>query len=279
MFAYIIKTHFCRDKGEEVCSADESQKEENDLYREMMQLSTDFSSLSSFIESVQYVKFSPKTFFRHLWDCAATRGLSKDEHQKYVETMAMWGLFGNNLRRITDNGTPAQKKIISDCKRIYALTDGQRTTPTTVTLSRVSNVVAKMCSRTLHFNHNFNALIPSTEICDGYPRAMAFPYFGNLIPTLDIPDDDLSLLKKAFFLYKYRFDRKINRRSGNVSDKEKIMMYSMLQIDSDLYSQEVRATHCEEVGILTNDSDGGWTLTAAARPGVERAAQLWDALQ
>lgn len=111
--------------------------------------------------------------------------------------------------------------------------------------------------------------ISSDGVCAGFPKGIALSNFGALIPT-SIDPESVSLLTRAFYFHQFKFDRTINAEAIKQSNRENIVKYANIQINSDLYSQEQRIAHCQAIGLI--ESVGGvLKLTLTARPGVSTA--------
>lgn len=83
-------------------------------------------------------------------------------------------------------------------------------------------------------------------------------------------------MTRAFYYHQFKFDRTINADVTKRSNKENIIKYANIQVNSDLYSQEQRIAHCRGIGLI--ESVGGvMKLTLTAKLGISTAAAAWDA--
>lgn len=159
---------------------------------------------------------------------------------------------------------------MADWSRVYKLTDGKPTGPQVVTLLRVAASLAMMRSRDLHRKMaGLQVTISAASVCSEFPKAMALSNFGALIPT-SIEAESTGLMTRVFYYQQYLFDRTINDGNKNFSSRNNIVKYANIQINSSLYSQEQRVSHCRDAGLI--EVVGSVTrLTATARPGISSA--------
>lgn len=237
----------------------------------------EIGDLTVSIDDMQYQGFAPKQFLAHMWARGKAAGLDQEAHMKAVKSMACLGLIrGSKLKKLQTGGNINLQRAIADWVRVYGLKDGKPDGPYVVTLVRVAASLAMMLSKGLHNGiAGLQGTIPADGVGVGYPKGMALSNFGALIPTT-IDPESVSLITRAFYYHQYKFDRTSNADVTKQSNKENIVKYANIQVNSDLYSQEQRIAHCRGIGLIENVG-GIMKLTLTAKPGVPTAALAWDA--
>lgn len=229
--------------------------------------SDEISELAISIEDMQYQGFTPKQFLAHMWALGKAAGMDQETHMKAVKSMACLGFIrGSKLKKLQFGGNVNLQRAIAEWIRLYKLTDGKPEGPYVVTLVRVAVSLAMMLSKGLHTGiAGLRGTISPDGVCAGYPKAMTLSNFGALIPT-SIDPESVSLLTRAFYFHQFKFDRTINADTTKQSNRENIVKYANIQINSDLYSQEQRIAHCRAIGLIENVG-GVLKLTLTSRPG------------
>lgn len=213
--------------------------------------SDEIDELAISIEDMQYQGFTPKQFLAHMWAKGKAAGIDQETYMRAVKSMAYLGLIrGSRLKKLQSGGNVNLQRALSDWIRLYGLKDGKPDGPYVVTLVRVASSLAMMLSKGLQAGIvGLQGTISADGVCAGFPKGITLSNFGALIPTTVDPES-VSLLTRAFYYYQYKFDRTFNADVTKKSNKENIVKYANIQVNSDLYSQEQRVAHCRAIGLI-----------------------------
>lgn len=256
--------------------------EEVDIIMQILETELTFGEMTLSAMDLQYQGFSPALLMASMWASAKSKGIDQDTHLRNVRTMAATGLMrGSNLKSIEGKSTPALISALKKWKNTYGLTGGKPSSPKTVTLVRVSACLAKSLSLAMAKSTiEFSGAISANSVCTGFPAGMALANFGSLIPRPEsgLDAEIVTKIFKAFLYHQYRFDQVINsNKEGYLVSLAKIKQYANIQLQSQLYNNDIRITHCVQIGVLSKHS-GTYTIANEASGGIELAARLWESL-
>lgn len=245
------------------------------LLGELLDYVADEAGLVVSVEAMQYQGFDPKALLAHIYALAreAERDVKKD-----LMTMAVIGTMrGSNLKTIKGKSSAELVSFLNDMVTVYGLAGGRPASAKTVTLIRVSALMAAPIAKAIHVgNLAIPTTISPTSIAPGFPAAMCIPTFGSLIPPISatIPEVDVTLIRDAFAYHQVKFDAVINSNKRERTSLDKIFKYIEIQYNSQLYSEADRIKVLKAIGILKPTGGITPTIRAALKVAQDALADL-----
>lgn len=210
------------------------------------------SNMQLTLDDFQYQGFQPLVLMEILMKLSHDKKISKEEFKKDLMTMAVIGTFrGSNLEKIKKKSSAQLRDFLAYCQTSYGLQAKPQNSNATVTLARIAAMMARQVSSGYYRQVlRLPTVVDMTVVMPGMavPRALCLSTFGSLIPQNTLPVDQKDLLIHAFCLHQYHFDRVIAPQRA--PDSAAVMQYVLIQMRSNLYSEEDRVQHCEAVGLI-----------------------------